>query len=69
MPGPGSKLEPIRTKESVTLKDVTLEKRLKSSETCPDQLTPSLPVAPGRLGTKGSIADPNAPPFGSKAVA
>lgn len=40
----GSKLEPIITKESVNLKVISEEKRLKSSETCPDQLTPTLPV-------------------------
>ena len=42
---PGSKLEPIRTKESVTLKHISGEKRLKNSETCPDQLSPTLPAA------------------------
>lgn len=43
MTGPGSKLEPIKTKESVNLKNISIEKRLKNSETCPDQLSPTLP--------------------------
>ena len=38
--GVGSKLEPIKTKDSLNLKNVPIEKRLKNSETCPDQLSP-----------------------------
>lgn len=42
--GHGSKLEPITTKESVNLKNnVVHDKRLKSSETCPGHLSPTLP--------------------------
>ena len=39
----GSKLEPIMSKESVNLKNISIEKRLKNSETAPNELSPSLP--------------------------
>ena len=44
----------IVTKESANFKVLTLEKRLKNSETCPDQLSPSLPGTGDRLATRES---------------
>ena len=65
MTGPGSKLEPIKTKESVNLKNISIEKRLKNSETCPDQLSPTLPDNPERLVAKVAANEAKGPAVAS----
>ena len=54
----GSKLEPVTTKESVNLRNIT-EKRLKNSETCPEQLSPTLPESGERLLNREGAAKIN----------
>jgi len=62
----GSKLEPITSKEYVNLKNITLEKRLKNSETCPEQLSPTLPQTSDRVGHKPSVSNMNLIPTSTK---
>ena len=43
------------------MKNISIEKRLKNSETCPDQLSPTLPGAQDRLSIKGRDAKVGGP--------
>ena len=60
----GSKLEPKMTKDSINLKNMAVEKRLKNSETAPDELSPTLPAANegNRLVKDSKIHRPSIPP-------
>ena len=54
----GSKLEQRMTKDSMNLKNLTIEKRLKNSETAPDELSPGIPKEKKERMTNEPIVKP-----------
>lgn len=58
----GSKLEPKMTKDSLNLKNLAVEKRLRNSETAPNELSPGFPKTEGNRLLQENIQRPPVPP-------
>ena len=54
-PGGAKQNTGLKNNESTMLRDVTNDRQLKNSETCPDQLSPKLPIPAGRSTVNNRI--------------